>query len=38
MIFMTTKNIKTNEQQKIIFNLSQRLDLRRSNKNAALQN
>ena len=37
-IFMNTENSKTNEPHKFVFNLSQRLDLRRSNKHVALQN
>ena len=35
---MNTENSKTNEPHKFVFNLSQRLDLRRSNKHVALQN
>ena len=35
---MTTKSNKTNEPQKCVFNLSQRLDLRSSNIYVALQN
>ena len=35
---MNTKNNKTNEPQKFVLNLSQRLDLRNLNKHAALQN
>ena len=38
MIFMNTDNNKTNESHKFVRNLSQRLDLRRSNKHVALQN
>ena len=37
-IFMNTENIKTNEPHKCILNLSQRLDLRISNKHVGLQN
>ena len=37
-IFMNTENSKTNEPQKFVPNLSQRLDLTSSNKHAALQN
>ena len=37
-IFMNTENSKTNEQHKSVFNLSQILDLRTSNKHVALQN
>ena len=37
-IFMNTENSKTNEPHKFVFNLSQKLDLRRSNKHVALQN
>ena len=37
-IFTNTKNNKTNEPQKFVLNLSQRLDLRNLNKHAALQN
>ena len=35
-IFMNTENSKTNELHKFILNLSQRLDLRSSNKHAPL--
>ena len=35
---MNTENSKTNEPHKFVFNLSQKLDLRRSNKHVALQN
>ena len=35
---MNTENSKTNESHKFVLNLSQRLDLRSSNKNVALQN
>ena len=35
---MNTENSKTNEPHKFVLNLSQRLDLRRSNKHVALQN
>ena len=38
MIFMNTEDRKTVEPHKFIFNLSQRLALRSSNKRAALQN
>ena len=37
-IFMNMENSKTNEPQKLVLNLSQRLDLRSSNKHVALQN
>ena len=37
-IFMNMENDKTNEPHKFIVNLSQRLDLRSSNKHVALQN
>ena len=37
-IFMNTENSKTNEPHKFIFNLSQRLGLRNSNKHVVLQN
>ena len=37
-IFMNTENSKTNEPHKFVFNLSQKLDLRRSKKHVALQN
>ena len=37
-IFMNTENSKTIEPHKFVFNLSQRLDLRSSNKHVALQN
>ena len=37
-IFINTENSKTNEPHKFVFNLSQKLDLRRSNKHVALQN
>ena len=37
-IFMNTENSKTNEPLKFVLNLSQRLDLKSSNKNVALQN
>ena len=36
-IFMNTENSKTNEPDKFVFKLSQRLDLRSSNKHVALQ-
>ena len=35
---MNTENCKTNEPNKFVLNLSQRLDLKSSNKYAALQN
>ena len=35
-IFMKTKNSKTNEPHKFVLNLSQRLDLRSSNKQVAI--
>ena len=37
-IFMNMENRKTNELHKFVLNLSQRLDLRSSNKHVALQN
>ena len=37
-IFMNLENSKTNEPQKFVFNLSQRIDLRSSNKHVILQN
>ena len=37
-IFMNMENSKMNEPHKFTFNLSQRLDLRRLNKNFILQN
>ena len=37
-IFMNTENSKANEPHKFVLNLSQRLDLRCSNKYGALQN
>ena len=37
-ILMNAKNSKTNEPHKFVLNLSQRLDLRSSNKHVALQN
>ena len=37
-IFMNIKNKKTNQLYRFVLNLSQRLDLRSSNKHAALQN
>ena len=37
MIFINTENSKTNEPHKFVLNLSQRLDLRISNKYIALQ-
>ena len=36
-IFMKTEKSETNESHKFVLNLSQRLDLRSSNKHAALQ-
>ena len=36
-IFMNTENSKTNEPNKFAINLSQRLDLRNSNKHVGLQ-
>ena len=35
---MDTENSKMNEPHKLVLNLSQRLNLRRSNKHVALQN
>ena len=37
-IFMNTENSKTNEPHRFVLNLSQRLDLRSSNKHVTLQN
>ena len=37
-IFMNTKNSKTNEPHQFVFNLSQRLDLRSTDRHFALQN
>ena len=37
-IFMKTENNKTNEPQKLVLNVSQRLALRNPNKQVALQN
>ena len=37
-IFMNTENSKKNEPHKFVLNLSQRLDLRNSDKRVALQN
>ena len=37
-LFMNTENIKTSEPHKIVLNLSQRLDLRSSDKHVALEN
>ena len=37
-IFMNTENSKTNELHKFSLNLSQRLDLRSSDKHVALRN
>ena len=36
-IFMTTENSKTNKPHKFVLKLSQRLELRSSNKHVALQ-
>ena len=36
-IFMNTENSKTNELHKFFLNLSQRLDLKLSNKHVAIQ-
>ena len=38
MTFMNTENSKTNDPHKFVLNLSQRLDLRSSNKHITLQN
>ena len=38
MKLMNTQNSKTNEPHKFVLNLSQKLDLRGSNKSVALQN
>ena len=38
MTFMNTENSKTNDPDKFVLNLSQRLDLRSSNKHITLQN
>ena len=38
IIFLNTENSKSNKPHKFVLNLSQRLDLRSSNKHAALQN
>lgn len=38
MIFMNKENSKANEPQKIVLNLSQKLDLRNSIKDVTLQN
>ena len=38
MIFMNTKNSNTKETHKFVLYLSQRLDIRSSNKHVALQN
>ena len=35
---MSTENSKMNEPHKFVYNLSQKLDLRSSNKHVALQN
>ena len=37
-VFMNTENSKMNDSHKFVLNLSQRLDLRSSNKHVALQN
>ena len=37
-IFMNTENSKTNEPHKFAFNLSQRLELRSSNKHVVFDN
>ena len=37
-VFMNMENNKTKEPRKFVLNLSQRLDLRGSNKHVALQN
>ena len=37
-ISMNTKNSKTNESYKLVYNFPQRLDLRSSNKHVDLQN
>ena len=37
-ILMNTENSKTNEPHKLFINLSQKLDMRNSNKHVALQN
>ena len=37
-IFMNTENSKTDEPYEFVFNFSQRLDLRNSDKHVALQN
>ena len=37
-IFMNTENSKTNELHKLVLNLSQKLDIRSSNKHVALEN
>ena len=38
MIFMATENSKTNESPKFVLNLSQRLDVKSSNKHVTLRN
>ena len=38
MTFMNTENSKTSDPHKFVLNLSQRLDLRSSNKHITLQN
>ena len=37
-IFMNTENSKTNEPDKVVLSLSQRLDLKSSDKHVGLQN
>ena len=37
-VFMTTESSKKNESHKLVLNLSQKLDLKSSNKHVALQN
>ena len=37
-VFMNTENNKMNETRNFVLNLSQRLDLKSSNKHVALQN
>ena len=37
-IFVNTKNSKTSQSHKFVLNLSQRLDLKSSDKHVALQN
>ena len=38
MIFMNTENSKMSERHKFVYNLSQKLDLKSSNKDIAYQN